>query len=86
MFNPKIKFSLIPIKLEVNLIYFFLFCEKWGWGEKIIKKNPGLKNVFSLKAEKKRKKYIEDYIANFRKKIDELLKIKFGDIQKNGEK
>jgi len=66
MVTPKVKFSFIPIKLEVNLIYFFLFEEKWGWGKKIIKKHSYLKNVLDIKIKKDRENYIKKYVIKFR--------------------
>jgi hypothetical protein len=83
MFTPKVKFSLIPIKLEVNLIYFFLFKEKWGWGKEIIKKHTKLKSVFILKTKKNREKYIKNYIIEFRSENKEIIKDQIKKYSKN---
>jgi len=86
MFTPKVKFLLIPIKLEVNLIYFFLFHEKWGWGKKIIKRHPYLKNVLNIKTKKNREKYIKKYIIEFRNENKESIRNQIKKYSKNWKK
>lgn len=83
MFTPKVKFSIISIRLEVNLIYFFLFYEKWGWGNKIIRKYPNLKNVFNIKTKKNREKCIEEYILKFRDENKDIIKNQIKKYTKN---
>ena len=86
MFTPKVKFSLIPIKLEVNLIYFFLFYEKWGWGKKIIKRHPYLKGALNIKTKKNREKYIKKYIIKFRNENKKIIENQIEKYSKNWRK
>lgn len=74
MFIPKVKFSIIPVKLEVDLIYFFLFREKWGLGKKIIKKHPYLENVLNIKTKKNREEHLKKYILKFRAENKEIIR------------
>lgn len=86
MFTPKVKFSLIPIKLEVNLIYFFLFYEKWGWGKKITKRHPCLKDALNMKTKKNREKYIKKYIIKFGNENKEIIKNQIQKYSRNWKK
>jgi hypothetical protein len=70
---PKVKFTNISLSEEVDLLYIFLFEDEWDWGERIVKKNPKIKEVFSFKNEKERIKFLKDFIVNFRKENQELI-------------
>lgn len=64
---PKVKFVSIPINLEINWIYHFLFEDRWKWGKYIIRRHPELKQIFKLKDKKRRIIFLKKYILNFRK-------------------
>jgi len=74
MFLPKVKFSIIPIQIEIDWFYYFLFYDKWGWGKKVIKKHPKLKNVFSIRTKINQKKHIKNYIIKFRIENKKIIK------------
>jgi hypothetical protein len=71
---PKVKFTNIPLSKEVDWIHGFLFQNKWGWGKYIIRKHPEIKKIFSFKTEIEQIKFLRDYIINFKKKNQELIK------------
>ena len=62
MSSPKVKFINIPLKLEANWLYHFLFEDKWGWEKIVIKKHPKLKQVYDFKSRGERIKFIKKYL------------------------
>lgn len=67
MVLPKVIFTEMPISLETDWVYGFLFKDKWGWKKYVLKKHPKLKQVYSIKNEGNQVKFIKQYIINFRK-------------------
>jgi len=65
---PKVKFKTVSLKIELNLLYDFLFDNQWGWEKYIFKKHPKLKKVYEFKLKKERKRFVLNYIKayNFR--------------------
>ena len=66
MLSLKVKFVEIPIKIEIDWIYGFLFKNKWGWDKRIIKKHPNLKPIYKLSKEKERIDFLKKYIIRFK--------------------
>lgn len=64
---PKVKFVEIPIKLEIDWIYGFLFDNEWGWGNRIIKKHPDLKPIYKLSTERERVFFLRKYLFDFKR-------------------
>jgi len=64
---PTVKFSTVPIKLEVEMMYWFLIEEREGWGLRIIRKHPRLSGVYSIEGKQKREAFIRAYILKYRK-------------------
>lgn len=62
---PKVKFSNIPLQMEVGLIRHFLF-DAWGWGSRITKLYPELKKAIKIKDNKKRDEFIFNFLNNYR--------------------
>jgi len=86
METPRVKFIEIPIDLEINMIYWFLFEHEWGWGRVIIKRHPALKPIYKLKQEKERIKFLKNYILDFRKKHRKKILFKMSKIQNGWSK
>ncbi len=68
MAYPKVKFLMIPLKLELGLFYNFLFENTWGWSKYIIKSHPSLEPVLKIKDRKQREAFIKKYVLGYRKK------------------
>lgn len=83
---PEIKFIDIPLSKEVNWVHGFLFQNKWGWGKYIIKKHPKIKRVFSFKTEAEQAKFLKEYIVEFKKENQELIKKNKTKYQKEWQK
>ncbi|OGH79107.1 MAG: hypothetical protein A2469_04730 [Candidatus Magasanikbacteria bacterium RIFOXYC2_FULL_40_16] len=64
---PKVKFTNISLKAEIDGLYGFLFENDMGWGKYIIRKHPKIKYVLSLKTKKERILFFKKYIIDFRK-------------------
>jgi len=64
----------MPLSKEVDWMHGFLFQNKWGWGKYIIKKHPKIKKVFTLKTEAEQVKFLRNYIIQFKKDDQELIK------------
>jgi len=71
---PKVKFTDIPLSKEVDWMHGFLFQNEWGWGRYIIKKHPKIKKIFSFKTEKEQVKFLKNYIIQFKKDNQKLIK------------
>lgn len=67
MNSPKVKFSNIPLPLEIDLMRGFLFQNDWGWGKYITRKHLGIKKIYSLKSKDKQIQFLRDYIVKFKK-------------------
>lgn len=67
MNSLKVKFTNIPLSLEIDLMRGFLFQNDWGWGKYIIKKHPKIKDIYSLKNKKDQIGFLREYIIKFRK-------------------
>lgn len=65
---PKVLFKSIPISLEIEWMYGFLFYDKWGWEKKILKVHPELKAIYKQRTKKDREKFLRSYILRYRKK------------------
>lgn len=86
MFTPKINFSLISLKLEINLVYFFLFEDKWGWNKKVVNEHPQFKKALNLRSKKSREEYIKGYIIRLRTKRQPFLKKQMENYSRNWRK
>lgn len=71
---PKVKFTDISLSKEVDWIHGFLFQNEWGWGKYITRKHPKIKKTFSFKTEVEQIKFLRDYIVNFKKDNQSLIK------------
>jgi len=61
---PKIQFLELPIEMEKEFFYNFLF--KSDLSKYIFKRHPRIENVYKIKSLEKRMKFIEKYIEDYR--------------------
>lgn len=76
MSTPKVTFTQMPIEMEVEMLYEFLFHGFGGWNKYILWKHKDLKNAYQFKAEADQRQYIHDYIVRYRKENKEEIKRK----------
>ena len=62
---PKLKFTQIPLELEIDMFYNFLF--KSDWKKYIIEVHPQIGEVLGIKGKEKQVSFIENYLKCFRK-------------------
>lgn len=65
---PSVRFTQMPMALEVDMFQGFLFDNEWGWGTYILKRHPELKSVLHLKTKKEQRSAITAYVAQYRKR------------------
>jgi hypothetical protein len=65
MHIPRVTFSIIPEKLEIDLLYGFLFDSDWG--KYILRKHPRIKPVLKLKSRTERVAFLRRYVRTYRK-------------------
>lgn len=62
---PRITFKSISRALEVDLLYSFLFYNKWGWEKRILHVHPKLTTVYNYGNVADRKKYLREYTHQY---------------------
>ncbi len=65
MFLPKVIFKKVSRALEADLLYGFLFHNKWGWEKRILRAHPQLKNVYNYQKAADRKRYLREYTRQY---------------------
>jgi hypothetical protein len=80
---PKVNFINISQNTELKMLYHFLFEDKWGWNERIIKIHPKIKDVYLLKNKKDRITFLKKYIVDFNKSHKTMIESKKKKYQKS---
>lgn len=86
MSSPKVVFQSVPLRLEIDWMYGFLFYNKWGWEKRILKVHPNLQEIYKYSKEVERKKFLKNYISDFRVKNKTKIDEKVAFHQKNWQK
>ncbi len=74
MHIPNVEFTEIPLPLETELFYGFLFEEGPGWASVILERHPGIEGVCSLPTEEERMAYLNEYLVGAREKNVEQIR------------
>jgi len=83
---PRVVFQSVPFQLEIDWMYGFLFYNKWGWEKRILKVHPNLQEIYKYSKEVERKKFLKNYISDFRARNKTKIDEKVAFHQKNWQK